>query len=420
MGQGGKQLFRQAALERLSTPDQLDRLVTLTSPRSWIAVLTLALLLLAVIVWGFLGRSPTLVHAQGVLMPPDATPTPVMSLGSGRLAELQVRPGDRVEAGQVIGVIERPDQARQLDNARVALEEMREIVARQEEDAAEERRAWRSNLDARREVFEVTRQVARERIDYLTEQLAGLEARRGDVVSLDQIAAISDEIGGRQREIASARAELQQTEAMALEQLNDMERDIDLSRRELQERERSLAALEVQYQLETELVAPVTGRVAETSGIAGSYLTTGQTVALLVAEPEQLEVALFVPYQMGKKVGEDMRVRISPDAIRREEFGSLVGRVEWISDYPLGEDTLRAQLTSEGLAQAFASAGAVHAARVTLEPAETPSGFAWTSGGGPDLRLSAGTTVQAEIIVRERRPVDLIIPFMRAQLGVGR
>lgn len=420
MGKGDNQLFRQTALERLSTPDQLDRLVTLTSPRSWIAVATIALLLLAVIAWGFLGRSPTLVHAQGILMPSESVPTPVMAMGSGRLATLDVASGDRAEAGQVLGVIERPDQQRQLDNAHTALEEMQEIVARQEQDGQEERRAWRDNLQARREVFQVTRDVARERIDYLSEQLAGLEARRGEVVSLDRIANIVDEIGARNREIAGARAELQQTEAMALEQLNEMEREIDLSRRELQERERSLRTLEVQYALETELVAPVAGKVVEVTGVAGSYLNPGQSVALIVPEPETLEVTLFVPYQYGKKVSDDMSVRISPDAIRREEFGSLVGRVASISEYPLTEEMVRKQVASEGLAQVLTGGSAVYASRVALEAADTPSGFAWTSGAGPNLTLTAGSTVRAEIIVRERRPVDLIIPFMRAQLGVGR
>ncbi len=54
-------IFRQAALERLSSPDQLDRLISLSSPLSWAALAALLVLLAAIVSWSILGTVPTRV-----------------------------------------------------------------------------------------------------------------------------------------------------------------------------------------------------------------------------------------------------------------------------------------------------------------------------------------------------------------------
>jgi len=41
----GRSLFRQAALERTSSPEQLDRLLTITDTRGWLALLASGMLL---------------------------------------------------------------------------------------------------------------------------------------------------------------------------------------------------------------------------------------------------------------------------------------------------------------------------------------------------------------------------------------
>ncbi len=61
-------LFRKVALERMSSPEQLDRLLQVTAPRSWLGLLSLVCLLLAAIAWGFLGEVRTTVSAQGALL----------------------------------------------------------------------------------------------------------------------------------------------------------------------------------------------------------------------------------------------------------------------------------------------------------------------------------------------------------------
>ena len=95
------ELFRTEALERLSSPEQLDRLVQVTSPMGWLALLTTGLLLVAVVAWGFLGRLPLTVQGPGVLLRQGGlSSVPVMV--PGQLVDLLVETGDVVAQGQVL------------------------------------------------------------------------------------------------------------------------------------------------------------------------------------------------------------------------------------------------------------------------------------------------------------------------------
>ena len=44
-------LFRKAAIDKVSSPEQLDLLMSVTSPVGWLALLTVGLMLTAVGIW---------------------------------------------------------------------------------------------------------------------------------------------------------------------------------------------------------------------------------------------------------------------------------------------------------------------------------------------------------------------------------
>ena len=62
-----RNIFRKAALDRLSSPDQLDSLLSVTSPLSWLALLAALGLLALGVVWACLGTITTRVEGQGAV-----------------------------------------------------------------------------------------------------------------------------------------------------------------------------------------------------------------------------------------------------------------------------------------------------------------------------------------------------------------
>jgi multidrug efflux pump subunit AcrA (membrane-fusion protein) len=97
-------LFRKVALERLSSPEQLDQLMQVTTPRGWLAMIGLAALLLVALIWGIFGSIPTTVSGQGILLRGSGIQR--ISAGkAGQVSKILVKAGDSVKQGQPVANI---------------------------------------------------------------------------------------------------------------------------------------------------------------------------------------------------------------------------------------------------------------------------------------------------------------------------
>jgi hypothetical protein len=94
-----RQIFRKEALDRLSSPEQLDQLMQVTSPRGWIALGALGLLLLAGLLWGLFGTIPTTAEGQGRLLRGHGVKQ-VAAPHAGKVAAILVDLDQEVEKGQ--------------------------------------------------------------------------------------------------------------------------------------------------------------------------------------------------------------------------------------------------------------------------------------------------------------------------------
>jgi HlyD family secretion protein len=106
--------------------------------------------------------------------------------------------------------------------------------------------------------------------------------------------------------------------------------------------------------------------------------------------------------------------------VKKEEFGTVLGTVQSVSDLPVSNAAIKAMLHNDGLVQQFTREGSPILVRAHLmKDPSTPSRLAWTSGRGPDFDIEPGTLVSATITVREQAPVTLILPFLKSILGLG-
>lgn len=108
MAQKQNDLFRRSALERLSSPEELDRLITVTTPGGWLALLALLLLLSAFVVWGWFGSIRTTVSGEGILLRGDRIETVELSV-SGQVTNIFVAPNELVQRGERIANVYNPE-----------------------------------------------------------------------------------------------------------------------------------------------------------------------------------------------------------------------------------------------------------------------------------------------------------------------
>ena len=77
-------------------------------------------------------------------------------------------------------------------------------------------------------------------------------------------------------------------------------------------------------------------------------------------------------------------------------------------------------LAITSMAVTVPSAFADHA-KVTVEPTEnihTISGYKWSSSDGPPFQIESNTPCVAKITVNKKRPISLVMPFLKKTIGI--
>ena len=100
--------FRVKALNQLQKPDDLDLLMKVTKMRGWVALATLAAVVVGAIVWSFVGSLPSEVTAPGLLSKPQGV-TIVESTVTGQVVKVLYQDGTTIKAGHPIVEVLQPD-----------------------------------------------------------------------------------------------------------------------------------------------------------------------------------------------------------------------------------------------------------------------------------------------------------------------
>jgi hypothetical protein len=96
-----EKLFRKKALERLTSPEQLDVLLTVTPVRAWLVLVALAGLVGVAVFWGITGTIPISVSGQGILVRGEGVDA-IEAPASGQIVALTIEAGDIIGEGQII------------------------------------------------------------------------------------------------------------------------------------------------------------------------------------------------------------------------------------------------------------------------------------------------------------------------------
>lgn len=69
-------IYRKSNLEKLSSPEQLDRMVVVTPPMFWLAMLGAGIIIVAAIIWSFTAQLPVTVSCSGIYVDTSASGLP--------------------------------------------------------------------------------------------------------------------------------------------------------------------------------------------------------------------------------------------------------------------------------------------------------------------------------------------------------
>ena len=413
------ELFRKSALEKLSSPEQLDRLMTVTSPRAWIALCGIGVLLLYTLIWSIFGQIPDKVAGTGILIRGGAI-YDVVAVGSGRISEIKVNPGDIVSAGEVIATASSPELQLKAKN-------LREQLDKQNSDEDEMKKADEESSDLEKEATETeisnllaAKQQSLTMIGFLQQKVVTRQTlvNQGVLTQADLLSARSELINAQQQvasddlQISQAHARESSSENSVQERNTNRRLSKDDIRRQLSESESELA-------MSGSIVSIYSGRVIELMAGQGDLVQAGTPVVSLEDLNASLRAVIFIPAGVGKKVVPGMEIRISPATVKREEYGALVGTVQTVSDFPSTAEGVNRTLRNTELDATLTGNGSVIELFANLIPdRKTFSGYRWSSSKGPPLHVASGTLATAEVVVGSEHPISIIIPYLKKKTGL--
>ena len=150
----------------------------------------------------------------------------------------------------------------------------------------------------------------------------------------------------------------------------------------------------------------------ETTGIFVSAQMQDQETSDSQNIGEQ-QVICYVPISSGKKIIPGMEAVICPTTVNQQEYGNMMGEVVAVDPYVTSYEDIAAALGSESLAQMFSQNGPVMAVICKLRTDDTTaSGFWWSNDNGAAVVLAEGTIITADIILEEKSPISMLLPFI--------
>jgi HlyD family secretion protein len=436
-----KTIFRDAALERLSTPERLDQGLTVVGTASWALLWGLVLLVVGGLAWSIIVVVPVTVKGEGILLSPGGV-LDVTSGSQGRVTKLLVETGDAVKTGETVAELDQPQLRQDLASAEGELK-----------DLQNERRQTVDFQQRRNTVLAVTiaqkRRALAEDIDILVKNIDLLEQQakvqdelqRKGYTTQEKVLQGKLELGRQQEELAHNRTNLKEIDDQETKARTDDERELLTVDLKIASAERKANALRDRFGAESKVTSPYEGKVAELKVNTGELVERGTALFTLVpknaesptAESPTIETApsagpgqaamgplvavLYVAPTYGKQVRPGATVEVAVSTARREEYGFVIGRVRSVAEIPSTAEGMQRVLKNKQLVQTMSNNAAPFeiVADLYADP-ETPSGYRWSSSHGPNLKINSGTLVDADIEVRDLPILSLVIPQMRTLL----
>jgi HlyD family secretion protein len=469
-------LFRKEALEKVASPEQLDQLIKVTSPKRWFSLFALGALVISGGAWSVLGEIPIVVTGKGVMVYPSQVAT-LQASNSGRISELKLQAGDKVKKGEVIATIDQSELRKQLQLSREKLTQLRiqdqtantvqlQRSATEETAIAQQRQTLLKSLET---VQSLTPLLREKGLEVIKKERANLRARLANVrrlqptlkqrweerqklfeqgaVPKDTALSAQQEYINSQTQIDEAESQLNQLDVKEadakrqdlqnLNQVNEIqaqlktldsrqatqkEQDFTVvtnRKKEIQETERTIAQLETQLQKNSFVISEYTGTVLELTAKPGQQLEPGIGIGTVSTQKSDAKLVniVFLPVSENKKIKVGTPLQITPSTVKREEYGGIEAKITKVSQFPVTQQGVASIIGNPDILPGVLERGPQIAVYTEPQLDATPSGYKWSSSKGPQSKVAPGTTTTARITVEKKKPIEFVLPILKSWSG---
>ena len=409
---GGIGIFREAAIEKAAHPFQKEQIPGVFRLPVVVTAAILAVVITSFCVWCGVGSIAENVHGAGILMHRGRY-VALTSPGEGLVVSFDVKVGDSVTNGQKVGVLYSKTDTEQLFVANRRLERLKSDYDR----IAAECRAVADKKKSQHAQF-------LKHLDDFDRRIAGqVEWYKGHLERMDQLKNTGAVSAINLREAEDSHDErLVSQEKSRVERIrSEAELDdalfrlrTDLIEREERITDASLDAERILREVEyrATIVSDASGRVSNVNVAPGDRVRIGDSLARLsvATGTDGWELIAYFSAAEARKLAKGMTAVVTPSTVKAEREGGIRGKVAEVGTFFETPESIQCDFRNNAFTQWIMSRtdGMPVKVRMLLEtdPASA-SGFRWTGGRGPDIRIADGTVAAVAATVRRHRPAKL-------------
>jgi multidrug resistance efflux pump len=182
-------------------------------------------------------------------------------------------------------------------------------------------------------------------------------------------------------------------------------RELLVTEGDLVDRGQTLAVLDAAEGSPSVIRSPIQGRIVAEDIRPGDVLTGADPAFRIAPTSTPVGIAL-VPADQVSRIRVGMPASLTVNGISRSEYGVVTGKVSFISPIAVSRARLQQITGDDSLLALPQQLGALREVRITLDEADTPSGFAWSRGSGPVGTLPVGVRAHATVVVGRERIIS--------------
>lgn len=415
-----RNLFRKNAMLKAASPFELNRQLSIFNGREALALLVLGITVIALLAWGILGVIYERVSGSGIVMLQSQFDT-IQAPAGGVLISFDIETGDFVKRGQMVG---RLYSFADLENLRENFQKLKMLQSNLEEVRRHTEGLQKGNRTHIRNMTGVLDETVK-RLDKELEWL-GEFVKKGK--ALAERGAISQKQWHEYQEQYHTKLKNRSDYLLKkLEESNSFsETEFTLAKEVMSmEVEVKSALFEVEQlrnklEYNTRIVSTHSGTVTSVNYTPGSIVTAEATLASLIdlddETDETWELYAYFSVADSKKIRPGMSAIITPSSVKAERDGSIRGIVTHVGTYILPVESIDRTFRNAAFAQYLLKECANMPVEVRIlmsRDRNSPNGFRWTSGSGPDIRITAGTLCSASVVVEKDPPLELVFSGLR-------
>lgn len=169
-----------------------------------------------------------------------------------------------------------------------------------------------------------------------------------------------------------------------------------------------------------QIISQYEGLVLETIAQPGQVVSRGEPIGVIEAKSNAKLVALsYFALKDGQRIQPGMAVQVTPDTVKREQFGGIQGRVQSTSKFAVTQQGMINIIGNAEIAKSLMIEGGQIQVWVELQPNSTTfSGYQWSSSRGPRSTVAAGITTSVRVTLETQAPITFVLPWLKSLSGI--